>query len=107
MFQSPTHFHRQRPSEVGLGLDAWVTFAVIDHNGGEPDQAGGACFTTEWDQGKGVLFCLVMGRYGLFDSIDNVQGYEITPFARWPATGVSACPRIRADHQHHDRRTNV
>jgi hypothetical protein len=71
-----------------------LSFTVVDHNGGEADQAGGACFSTEWDQSRGILFCLVMGRTTLFDSFDNVQGYEITPYPRWltvaPASGTIA-----------------
>jgi hypothetical protein len=69
-----------------------VSFLAIDHNGGEPDLAGGACFTTEWDSTMGVLFCMVMGRTDLNDSQDRVQGYEIAPFTRWlsisPHSGV-------------------
>ncbi len=76
------------------GIYTGLSFTVIDHNGGDPDQAGGACFSTEWDQSKGVLFCLVMGRTTQFDSFDNVQGYEITPYPRWltvtPASGTIA-----------------
>ena len=75
---------------VGAYTD--VGFQALDHNGGEPDLAGGACFTAEWDSTKGILFCLVMGRTNLSDSFDRVQGYEIAPYSRWlslsPHSGV-------------------
>jgi hypothetical protein len=60
-----------------------ITFDAIDHNGGLPDLAGGACFTSEWDPTKGVLFCLVMGRSTPNNSFDKVQGYEITRLPNW------------------------
>jgi hypothetical protein len=76
------------------GVYTGTNFTAIDHNGGEPDLAGGASFSTEWDQSKGIIFCLVMGRTTQFDSFDNVQGYEITPYPRWlsvtPASGTIA-----------------
>ena len=59
-----------------------VTFSAIDHNGGNDDLAGGACFTTEWNPAFGVLFCLVQGQFNSV-SFDLVQGYEITPFSNW------------------------
>ncbi|OGC90292.1 MAG: hypothetical protein A2W25_05980 [candidate division Zixibacteria bacterium RBG_16_53_22] len=66
-----------------VGAYTGVGFQAIDHNGGEPDLAGGACFTAEWDSTRGVLFCMVMGRTNLSDSHDRVQGYEIAPYSRW------------------------
>ncbi len=74
------------------GAYTGVGFQAVDHNGGLPDLASGACFTTEWDPAMGVMFCLVLGRTTLFDSIDRVQGYEITTISRWltaePVEGV-------------------
>ncbi len=76
------------------GVFTNVTFSAIDHNGGDPDLAGGACFTTEWNQSKGILFCMVMGRTDPFNILDRVQGYEITPVRRWlrvdPMSGTIA-----------------
>ncbi len=59
-----------------------IVFNAIDHNGGNDDAAGGACFTTEWNPSLGILFCLVQGN-AEGQSADLVQGYEITPFSRW------------------------
>jgi hypothetical protein len=74
------------------GVYTGVSFQAIDHNGGQPDIAGGACLSAEWDSSMGILFCFVIGRAGQFDSFDLVQGYEITPFSRWlsisPLRGV-------------------
>jgi hypothetical protein len=81
-----SQFDPRTGSYTGIG------FLATDHNGGETDLAGGACFTAEWDSTMGVLFCLVMGRTTIFDSQDRVQGYEIAPYSRWlsvsPHSGV-------------------
>jgi hypothetical protein len=49
--------------------------------------AGGAAFTTEWDQSLGVLFTMNQGT-----PTDFVLGYEITPYSTWlfvdPTSGV-------------------
>jgi len=58
------------------------SFVAIDHNGGNDDIAGGACFTTAWDPSFGVFFGLVQGQLSSV-SYDLVQGYEITPFSNW------------------------
>jgi hypothetical protein len=80
--------------DPGNGVYTDVTFRAIDHNGGDPDLAGGACFTTEWNQSKGILFCMVMGQTDPFNILDRVQGYEITPVRRWlrvdPTSGTIA-----------------
>ena len=70
-----------------------VVFYAIDHNGGDYDVAGGACYTTDWDPTLGILFCLVQGSENN-QAIDQVQGYEITPFSQWlmvdPMSGILA-----------------
>jgi hypothetical protein len=65
------------------GIYTGISFMAVDHNGGDPDLAGGACFTSDWDQSKGILFCMVMGRSSTYNIYDRVQGYEITPVRRW------------------------
>jgi hypothetical protein len=46
----------------------------------DPDStmAGGACFTTEWDPTKAILFTLNQSR-----PTDFVMGYEIAPYSTW------------------------
>ena len=74
------------------GFFTGLAFYAADHNGGITDLASGACFTSEWDFSRGVLFCLVMGRTTIFDSFDLVQGYEITTLPQWlsvePRSGI-------------------
>lgn len=75
------------------GLYTGVVFYALDHDGGNDDMAGGACFTTEWDRSLGVFFGLVQGWIDGV-SADLVQGYEITPYSQWllvdPLEGILA-----------------
>jgi hypothetical protein len=76
------------------GIYTGLEFYAIDHNGGEPDLAQGACFIDRWDPTKGVLFCLVLGRQELYDRHNLVQGYEIAQLPHWisvtPSSGAIA-----------------
>lgn len=58
-----------------------VRFMAVNHSGdpSNPNVAGGASFTTDWDSTLGVFICLLQGE----DSHDGIGIYEITPYSTW------------------------
>ncbi len=58
-----------------------MQFLAVNHSGDplNPNVAGGASFTTDWDPTLGVFICLLQGE----DSHDGVGIYEITSYSTW------------------------
>lgn len=67
--------------DPGNGSFTGVQFLAVNHSGDpyNPNVAGGAGFTTEWDPTLGVFICLLQGE----NSHDGVGIYEITPYFSW------------------------